>query len=120
MVSACKGCPSFDGQSSSPFRCARFGILFPDTWIGNYYDLAIDSSFFREAAQRCNNVRLHLPGIALTAHAMKGDEELFLNAGVDGYLAKLIRRQELDDILAKYMVLRKEAGRAITGPSDPV
>jgi len=51
---------------------------------------------------------------------MKGDEELFLNAGVDGYLAKLIRRQELDDILAKYMVLRKEAGRAITGPSDPV
>ena len=28
MVSACKGCPSFDGQSSSPFRCARFGILF--------------------------------------------------------------------------------------------
>jgi len=58
MVSACKGCPSFDGQSSSPFRCARFGILFPDTWIGNYYDLAIDSSFFREAAQRCNNVRL--------------------------------------------------------------
>ena len=50
---------------------------------------------------------------------MKGDEELFLNAGVDGYLAKLIRRQELDDILAKYMVLRKEAGRAIANPSDP-
>ena len=100
------------------FRCARFGILFPDTWVGKYYDLAIDNSFFREAAQRCNNVRLHLPGIALTAQAMKGDEERFLNAGMDGYLAKLIRPQELDNILAKYMVLRKEAGSAITGPSD--
>ncbi len=51
---------------------------------------------------------------------MKGDEERFLNAGMDGYLAKLIRPQELDNILAKYMVLRKEAGSAITGPSDAV
>ena len=119
MVSACKGCPSLDGQSSSPFRCARFGKLFPDTRIGNYYDLAIDNSSFRGAAQRCNNVWLHLPVIALIAYAMKGDEERFLNAGMYGYLAKLIRPQELDDILAKYMALRREAGRAITRPSDP-
>jgi len=63
---------------------------------------------------------LHLPVIALTAHAMKGDEERFLTAGMDGYLAKPIRPQELDEILAKYMVLRKEAGRAVMNPSDPV
>jgi len=56
----------------------------------------------------------------LTAHAMKGDEERFLTAGMDGYLAKPIRPQELDDILAKYMDLRRAAGRAIAGPSDPV
>jgi two-component system sensor histidine kinase/response regulator len=63
---------------------------------------------------------LHLPVIALTAHAMKGDEERFLTAGMDGYLAKPIRPQELDDILAKYMVLREEAGRAVMDPSDPL
>ena len=57
---------------------------------------------------------VHLPVIALTAHAMKGDEERCLAAGMDGYLSKPIRPQELDDILAKYMALRKEAAKAIT------
>jgi len=45
----------------------------------------------------------HQPIVALTAHAMKGDQELCLAGGMDGYLAKPIRAEELDQILNRYV-----------------
>jgi PAS domain S-box-containing protein len=45
---------------------------------------------------------LHQIIVALTAHAMKGDHEKCLAGGMDGYLSKPIRPQELDEMLARY------------------
>jgi CheY-like chemotaxis protein len=45
--------------------------------------------------------------IALTAHAMKGDQERCVAAGMDGYLSKPIRPQELDAILETYLMRRR-------------
>ncbi len=43
----------------------------------------------------------HLPIVALTAHAMKGDEERCLAAGMDGYITKPLRPKELFAIIDK-------------------
>jgi two-component system, sensor histidine kinase and response regulator len=44
----------------------------------------------------------HLPVIAMTAHAMAGDRERCLDAGMDDYIAKPIRPQELEELLKRF------------------
>jgi signal transduction histidine kinase/ActR/RegA family two-component response regulator len=44
----------------------------------------------------------HLPIVALTAHAMMGDIERCLSNGMDGYLSKPIRFEEMDRTLGQF------------------
>src|SRR5262249_2507190 len=43
----------------------------------------------------------HIPIVAMTAHAMKGDKEKCLEAGMDDYVSKPIRGKDLGDVLAR-------------------
>jgi two-component system, sensor histidine kinase and response regulator len=57
----------------------------------------------RMIRERETETGTHQPIVALTAHAVKGDQERCESAGMDGYLAKPIRPEELDAVLQKYM-----------------
>jgi two-component system sensor histidine kinase/response regulator len=65
---------------------------------------------------------LHLPIIAMTAHAMKGDRERCLAAGMDGYVSKPIEPQELFEALEGFEPSpRKDEERMDgLGPAEPV
>ncbi len=50
----------------------------------------------------------HVPIIALTAHAMKGDRERFLESGMDAYITKPIQIAELLTTIARVINTRSE------------
>jgi signal transduction histidine kinase/DNA-binding response OmpR family regulator len=80
-----------------------FDLVFMDVQMPEMDGLEATAAI-RKKEQLSGN---HQPVIALTAHAMKGDQERCLAAGMDGYLSKPIRPQELDAILETYVARRR-------------
>ena len=63
----------------------------------------------------------HVPIVALTAHAMKGDKERCLASGMDGYVAKPIQLEELFNVIASVAPnLARQAAKNDFKPADTV
>src|SRR5436190_20517155 len=58
--------------------------------------------------QRERQTRAHIPIIAMTASATKGDQERCLEAGMDGYLSKPVHADELYRIVER--IVKREGG----------
>ncbi len=83
---ACNGKEALDLATRERFDVVLMDVQMP--LMGGFEATAA----IREREKRTG---LHLPIIALTAHAMKGDRERSLEAGMDGYVSKPIDARRL-------------------------
>jgi two-component system, sensor histidine kinase and response regulator len=86
-----------NGREAVALACSqKFHVVFMDVQMPEMDGLAATGAI-REAEKSTGS---HLPIFAMTAHAMKGDRESCLQAGMDGYLAKPVRFSDLEQTLA--------------------
>jgi PAS domain S-box-containing protein len=77
----------------------KFDLIFMDIQMPNV-DGVEATKMIRSG--KAGNSNMNVPIIALTAYAMIGDEEKFLQAGMDGYLAKPVDMDNVVNVLNKY------------------
>ena len=95
---ACNGLEAVDKFSSSP---DDFDIIFMDIQMPEMDGMEAT----KEIRRRGYAV---IPIIALTAHAMKGDREKCIEAGMDDYITKPVKRENIFEILEKYVFSREK------------
>ena len=88
-----------DGQQTlSIFGSGAFDLIFMDVQMPVMDGLTATRAI--RDKERTTGTRI--PIIAMTAHAMKGDRERCLEAGMDGYLSKPISSRGIEEMLARF------------------
>jgi signal transduction histidine kinase/CheY-like chemotaxis protein/HPt (histidine-containing phosphotransfer) domain-containing protein len=91
-----------DGQEALDMivRGDKFEIIFMDINMPNMNGIEATQKIIEYEKQ--NNIE-HTPIVALTANAVAGDKERFLEEGMDEYIPKPFEEKLLNDVLAKYI-----------------
>jgi two-component system, sensor histidine kinase and response regulator len=76
----------------------NFDLVFMDVQMPEMDGLAATAAI-RESETASGN---HLPIFAMTAHAMTGDRERCLEAGMDGYITKPVRFSDIEQTLSAF------------------
>jgi signal transduction histidine kinase/CheY-like chemotaxis protein len=88
-----------DGEEAiEAVRSGDFGLILMDIQMPQL-DGVSATRIIRELT---DPKKASTPIIALTANAMKGDEEAYLAAGMNGYLSKPIDNRQLREVLARW------------------
>ena len=87
-------------EAIKAFEKNRYDLILMDENMPNLNGTQAASKII--AIEQAKNLK-HTPIIALTANALKDDKKRFLDAGMDGYLAKPIEKKEFIKILSKFL-----------------
>ncbi len=87
------GKEAFDAVMSQPYDLVLMDVQMPE----------MDGLTATQQIRSSNSAMKQVPIVAMTAHAMKGDRERCLSAGMDDYIAKPIKPQELLDIIKRQL-----------------
>jgi signal transduction histidine kinase/CheY-like chemotaxis protein/HPt (histidine-containing phosphotransfer) domain-containing protein len=89
---------------------ANHGVEALSRWSSNEFDLIFMDiqmpemdgiSATRRIRHEERTTQRHIPIIAMTAHAMKGDREVCLEAGMDEYVSKPINSKRIEETMAR-------------------
>jgi two-component system, sensor histidine kinase and response regulator len=101
-----------DGEAAlAALETATFDLVLMDVQMPRMDGLEATAAIRAREAERGG----HMTIVAMTAHAMKGDRERFLAAGMDDYIAKPVQPEKLYELLDTHarVVDAREPGAAV-------